>query len=788
MNYFPFIKRFSFIWVSLISAVLLVACNYQYISAYVTFPLATGFDTSGHVAIGEYYTQHIFPKTWGWVPAWLGGMPFPQFYPPLFYFLTALLSKIFFISYGLAFKSVVLALFLGMPGVVVWLAHRVLKDPIAELVTGVASVMLLSTDYGLYGIFGVTAQGTFQTGLVTQLLGFFLLFLWLGFLLRAFPHRKDYYFSVIFLALVLVANTHATITAGLILIVYALVEGYRRRLEIRDEFRQKKYSVLMRIAGLGLWPLGLAAFWYVPLFSRYDYIAGKALGVESGIGSANSFYFATHLIYLIIFTLVALYIARKKHNESVMVLALASLVIFILIIVPLDRVVQKLPIHTYRSLPFFLLASAITAGYVYVEIKPYVKNKILRYLLPLAYIFVFVLVWTQSAFSYVTNIYTQPVFTSEMKNIVDYMKDKTGRINIESFGTGRPLNYYLTRDYSENPALSNSYAIFVESSINSGFLVPFKNSVSQGSERYAVDSLLTAYELKPQLMNIQADRARLLGISYFLISSPQMKKQFDASPAFKREKVFDTWNLYTLQNVQYADVLSYEPAILFSPVSFKGMHDDDLGYAEFQQLLLLWGDLNTVVAEAHNHYLDTSPDLALFKTAIITEYKYRNLEQAYKRLEIYSRTNMLIIVKDLRNPLSEQLSKLNPREHHIVVFDHGSARTIMWGITRILNNRKQLITSSEKNLIQKVSFTPSSIHIDAKLERSMPVVIKTSFFPDWKRTDGKIIYMATPGYMLAFADKDFDVVFSFNIWILVGYLISLVSLILLGINIVKRKH
>jgi hypothetical protein len=40
---------------------------------------------SSYYAAAQIYSQHIFPDTFGWTSAWFGGMPFPNLYPPLFF-------------------------------------------------------------------------------------------------------------------------------------------------------------------------------------------------------------------------------------------------------------------------------------------------------------------------------------------------------------------------------------------------------------------------------------------------------------------------------------------------------------------------------------------------------------------------------------------------------------------------------------------------------------------------------------------------------------------------------
>src|SRR5271169_1430250 len=53
--------------------------------------LPRSWDGSGHVAASYIYDSTVFPDTFGWTRGWLGGMPLPNFYPPLFYWIVAIL-------------------------------------------------------------------------------------------------------------------------------------------------------------------------------------------------------------------------------------------------------------------------------------------------------------------------------------------------------------------------------------------------------------------------------------------------------------------------------------------------------------------------------------------------------------------------------------------------------------------------------------------------------------------------------------------------------------------------
>ena len=71
----------------LAGAFVLFLINYDYFLTYLRLPLPAGFDGASHLAAGIEYAKNIFPSFWGWTPKWQLGMPFPVFYPPLFYFV-----------------------------------------------------------------------------------------------------------------------------------------------------------------------------------------------------------------------------------------------------------------------------------------------------------------------------------------------------------------------------------------------------------------------------------------------------------------------------------------------------------------------------------------------------------------------------------------------------------------------------------------------------------------------------------------------------------------------------
>src|SRR5438445_593521 len=135
------------------------------------------WDGTGHSAIAQIYDQSIFPDTFGWTNAYFAGMPFPNFYTPVFYWCVALIHHTDLVSFATAFKLMVVVPVLLMP-VAIWLLGWFLsnKNRLVATAVAVGSVLLL-IDVRFMGalLAGLDYFSTFQIGLYTQPLGFILL-------------------------------------------------------------------------------------------------------------------------------------------------------------------------------------------------------------------------------------------------------------------------------------------------------------------------------------------------------------------------------------------------------------------------------------------------------------------------------------------------------------------------------------------------------------------------------------------------------------------------------------
>jgi uncharacterized membrane protein len=78
----------------MLAVIILVMAGCVYLDMSSQKRLSKAWDGSGHTLGVDYFSSNIFPEMSGWLFDQLGGEPFSNFYPPLFYFLTAAASHL----------------------------------------------------------------------------------------------------------------------------------------------------------------------------------------------------------------------------------------------------------------------------------------------------------------------------------------------------------------------------------------------------------------------------------------------------------------------------------------------------------------------------------------------------------------------------------------------------------------------------------------------------------------------------------------------------------------------
>jgi hypothetical protein len=150
-----------------------------YLLQYWRNPLIGGADGAGHVALLHLYQNHIYPDVQGWIPEFFGGMPFPVYYPPLFYWLGATIMSFGGVSATIAVKIIATSSFLAIP-LALFRLCRSLDLSLFQATLAVAWSGIIMCGSNAASLGGIGLLGLFEVGLYTQTLGFLWLIIWCG--------------------------------------------------------------------------------------------------------------------------------------------------------------------------------------------------------------------------------------------------------------------------------------------------------------------------------------------------------------------------------------------------------------------------------------------------------------------------------------------------------------------------------------------------------------------------------------------------------------------------------
>jgi len=254
--------------------------------------VARAWDGTGHSAIAQIYDQRIFPNTFGWTTSYFGGMPFPNFYPPLFYWCVALLHHTHLLSFATAFKLMVILPVLFMPAAIWFLAWFLSnRNKIVATAAAFAGVLLL-VDLRIMGtlLAGLDYFSTFQIGLYTQPLGFVLMIAWFVVYSAANEKRAAetpalprarLALSALLLALTVLSNFFNAITAVVFILATIANDLINLRCATKlDGSREDRYALLSHLLS-PIIALFLTLFWIVPMITEYKYFVTRPFVPET---------------------------------------------------------------------------------------------------------------------------------------------------------------------------------------------------------------------------------------------------------------------------------------------------------------------------------------------------------------------------------------------------------------------------------------------------------------------------------------------------------------------------
>ena len=767
---------------------------------------------SGHYAIAQLYDQTIFPDTFGWTHAYFGGMPFPNFYPPLFYWLVALVHHTHLFSFNAAFKLVMALPLLLMPAAIWLLAYFVARKrrTVANFTAAASLFLIFVPQFQLKIISGLDYFSTLVVGLYTQPLGFVLLLIWYAAYVGAHRSRPRFALTAVLLALTILANFFNAITAALF-IAATLTNDTWRYARATDRARRTH----ARNAGLAHLAAPFVAacltmFWLEPMLGESRYLVTRPFIVPLGELVTPA------LVGWYALAAAGLVIGLRRSGRALWPYCLACLALGSGIVCSGTLAPRWFPLQSYRFLATldFLLAvpvgltlttcyrsllrlrdkqnkrrglAADSNGQTHVA---HVKARRIApsYVLTIAaLLFIGVIMARTPARS--TFTFYQQEANEQIDGVLGFAaQHRDGRYLIE---LAEPqLNYqeagYDSRAISAYLGLQGDEAlngIFRESSPNVLFVNPQTNALSANADNHGISSVLADdQDFIAQPLATHLARARQLGVKYLVIATPMMKEKLRAEPEIAARYDMGAWSVFALRHDPPTPVsaLKYRPALVVSDFSVKERRRDDYGFVRLaeEQFADNWFDVPLV--RAPETKIDQLQDLDQFGALILDTYDCNDENLAYAKLHAYAqRHTFILLMSDA--PLCQRIKHASADFPHAEIIErttggrgawvealapsyryNTSAIRQAWGaIRRVLEQHKVAVAPEAANAING-AFEQNhlTIKLAAPTTVRVPVLINTTFHPNWQRADGAPVYPATPFAMLTFVDRPTELTFA----------------------------
>ncbi len=302
-----------------------------------------GGDMGAHVWQPAYLRDHLLShfRLTGWTPDWYAGFPVLVFYFPLPSLMVVLLNLV--IPYGIAFKLVTILGVLTLPGAV-WFLGRSLRlpDPGAACLAAATLPYLFDRTWTIYGgNIASTLAGEFAFS-ISLSVGI----VFLGVVARGLQNGKHRALAAVLLAVTGLCHMIPTffVVAGAAVLVLTWLD-----------WRRVRWSIPIFVVG-GL----LAAFWSIPFLFRLPYT--NDMGWEK-ITQYSTNLFPARLDWLILGAgLGGLVSLVRRRRAGVFFVAMALLTAIAFVAAPQGR------LWNARLLPFWWLTLYLLCGLLLAEI------------------------------------------------------------------------------------------------------------------------------------------------------------------------------------------------------------------------------------------------------------------------------------------------------------------------------------------------------------------------------------------------------------------------------------
>jgi hypothetical protein len=571
--------------------------------------MLAGADGSGHAAALHLYARYVYPDVQGWLPEMFGGMPFPVFYPPMFYWLGASLMRLTGCDAYAAAKALTSLSFMALPGALFFLCRR-LGLARVEAATAAALAGVVACGANAASLGGIGLLGLFEVGLYTQMLGFVWFCVWCGALAHAHRSRRAALVAVASLAALVLSNVH----------VLPLVAAYGTSLWCYRAWRLRRggagYLSRGFLLGIGYLPalvvasILIVSFWLVPLIIWYPYALGEPLPAPKLFAALGAMNLVWPVCAFVAWT-------ERRRRPALAALCCALLLAAAAAMTPLGGVLPFIPLQAWR-----LMSSAMTLATIPVVV---LMVRVLRESLPGRRLLVKVLAaCVLLGFAY---IHPRQQFGSSALSAEDSARVARvasavsalppGLVLAEIVEPNASLGWagWASRDLARTRALISNIAmrgrrvlwcVFREQAVSAPMNTAVSNLFSSSKEHFALDGFgLRASISQERAVDIDLRLARSIGVSYYLVKSPGQVARLEGSPDVQQLGELEGWHLFANRLPASPPISPVEttPTLAWLPAHFKSRAPDALDVFNLGEKLAFDGheDLTVVWSQSPGH-------------------------------------------------------------------------------------------------------------------------------------------------------------------------------------------
>jgi hypothetical protein len=549
-----------------------------------------GADGSGHVAALHLYAIHVYPDIQGWLPEFFGGMPFPIYYPPLFYWLGATLMKLSGIDANLAAKILTTSSLAGLPGALFGLGRRLgLTSVEAAMSSAWAGVIACGSNLASLG--GVGLLGLFEVGLYTHTLGFFFFCVWCGALPHSRRSRAVAALAIISLTALILTNVHVLPLAAAFGFSWLVFDYWRSRSRLESGGRLQPIGNTFRSVVLLLAPLLIASIWLLPLIRWYTYSIGRPLDAPvlfTGLGALN------------VVWPICLWVAwsERRRKPALASLCVALLMVAVASLTPLGGIVKVIPFQPARVLSGAILLTTVPGSLLISRtLRDWIGGGWLYKSALVMAVVIFALVHPWQKFGIASLSPAEAEALTKIRRalrdlppgmvLVEIVKpsaifNSSGR-EIRELAISRALAHQIAMD--QRPIL---WSIFREQAITAPLATAVTNLFSTSQESFEIDGTALSRAASMQITPENAFKlASHLGVGYYLVNSREQVERLQNSPTVRQLWEVEGWYLFInlLKPSPAIQSVSSAPVVAWLPAHFKNRSPDDI------DLFNLWEEL-----------------------------------------------------------------------------------------------------------------------------------------------------------------------------------------------------